>query len=174
MMFLLASLHIGHSCIHAMAISRVGAGHTGVHVIEAQSMCPTVKHVHAIVSHHVHCWCGWCAWHWCWRWTGLSADGSIGTMFNRGVHEVELCKSHGVIGNMIPKLGCHKFAKALFVFISEMLAEFNEHLIGHQLNLPHVTGSGEHASCLNMINIKSLMVPSVSRLPPAMEMCCTL
>jgi len=132
-----SSLHVGCSCSNAMAISGIGTGRTGVRVVEAQPMCPTVKHVHAIVSHHMCCWCVWIAWHWCWRWTGLSANGGIGTMFNWGVHEVELCKSHGMIGTMIPKLGCHKLAKALLVFISEMLVEFNEHLVGHWLNWPH-------------------------------------
>jgi len=49
---------------------------------------------------------------------------------------------------MIPKLGCCKFAEVLFVFIGEILAEFNEHLIGHQLYLPHITCGSEHTSHL--------------------------
>jgi len=117
-------------------------------VIEAQSMCPTVEHMHAIISHHMCCWCGWSVWHWCWRWTGSNVDGIIGTMFNQGVSEVKLCKSHSMIGTMIPELSCHKLAKVLLVFVGEMLVEFNEHLIGYWLNSPCVTGSGEHTSHL--------------------------
>jgi len=53
-----------------------------------------------------------------------------------------------MIGTMIPELGCHKLAKVRFVFSSEMLVEFNEHLVGYWLNSPHVTGGGEHTGCL--------------------------
>jgi len=43
------SLHVCGSGCFAMAIGSIGACGTGVGLIEAKSMCPTVKHLHAII-----------------------------------------------------------------------------------------------------------------------------
>ena len=143
-----APLHVGCSGGEAMAIPRVGTGGAGVRVVKSQSMSPAVKHLHSVVSDDM--WgCSRGAMRLVCRCRhGVCANGGIGTVgyciFGNG----DVGQFCGKIGTMIPDLGCHEFLQMLFVFVSEMLSEFNEHLVGCRFYAPHVACNGEYSGGL--------------------------
>jgi len=84
-----AILHVFDGGHQAMALARAGACGAGVHLVEAESMCPAVIHADAIVSDNVvvnsRQWqsSGRCtSMGHCQQWHQLSRldDGSIGTV----------------------------------------------------------------------------------------------
>jgi len=117
-------------------------------VVKTQSMGPAVEHLHSIISEDM--WgCGrGAAGHGCSFRLGMCANGGIGTVFGCRFGDGHVVESSGKISTMISNLGCCEFLQMLFVFISEMLSKFDEHLVGHQFYMPHVACHCEYSSGL--------------------------
>jgi len=114
------SLHVCGSGCFAMAIGSIGACGTGVSLIEAKSMHPTVEHLDTIIHDDIGC----ASWHHCHRgwWCSFAdSDSGIGTVGNRRSGKIELGNCHGDIGTVEPELRSCEFVKAFFISLVKCL-----------------------------------------------------
>ncbi len=114
-----------------VAISRLGAGGTGVVVVEAKTVGPTIVHMKPIVSDNRHYgwWCRWNRDSWGHRW-GCCNGGGFGNFADGCIGAMKSCLADG----------------SFFVYIGEMHVELNECLVGSRMDMPGVTCHGEYTS----------------------------
>jgi len=142
----LATLHVGSGGRGAMAISRVGAGSAGMHAVKTEAMCPTIKHLDAIISDDMwHCLVLW-AWRRRGGWSWTDGAGSIGAVHGKFITDVHLSDTHCSTGAVVAKLRHCELAEAFFVFRGKVQAEFNQRLVSHGSDTPGVARSCEDAS----------------------------
>jgi len=141
----LAILHVGSGGRSAMAISRVGAGSAGMRAVKTKAMCPTIKHLDAIISDDM--------WHhlvlWAWRRRGgrswTDGAGSIGAVRGEFITDVHLSNTYYSTGAVVAKLRRCELAEAFFVFRGKVQMEFNQRLVSHGSDAPGVARSCEDA-----------------------------
>jgi len=76
----------------------------GMRTIEAEAMCPAIKHLDIVVSDDMWCCIAVDVWHWCSGWGWADGAGSIGAMHGQPIIDVALGNVHSSIGAVIPKL----------------------------------------------------------------------
>jgi len=99
---------------------------TGVHVVESQSVSPTIVHVGAIVGDDDASGA--------WGCSVLVVGGRSGMFGGSWVGIVH----NGDIGTVEAALAIGQLSKLLLVFAGEVEAKFNKHLISHRANMPGV------------------------------------
>jgi len=136
------ALHVCGGGVADMSIAGVGTSGAGVSMVEPQSMSPTIKHGDTIVHHDMLAGVVGDGDNW-------TSNGRMGTVTSTDGWWGRRCRNWGIadcqVCDVVSKLGSGEFAHAFLVFGGEVLAKLHESLAAGQVDVPHVTCSGEHA-----------------------------